>query len=256
MSRFVQKPNLPSSDVVLAAAGEKYLRLINYGASKLGIELLTIPENVYLDSRLSGHADLSFLHTGYNSVFASSQVMSFGLLTRLESEGFEVLEPQCCPGDVYPYDCKLNVCIADKYYICNENIIDTEIKNRLSDNDLVPVYVNQGYSKCSVCLVDSTSAITSDRGIASSLKLYGFDVLLIETGGIILEGFDYGFIGGSAFMAGKDRICFTGDFRFFDGLTEKKIMAFLEEREINHSFLTDGPIIDMGGIIQLKEKEN
>ena len=256
MSRFVTNPNLPDSEVVLAAVGIKYCSTLEQALSEQGIELIPVPLNPSLDTRLQSHADLSLLHIKSEFVITALETSDPEFLYRLDSEGFRVSESDKLMRREYPGDCGLNVCIARKYCICNRKAVSEEIITKLNDKGLTPNYVNQGYSKCSTCIVDKRSVITSDRGIADTMRNLGFDVLLISNGGIILDGFDYGFIGGSAFLSSPDRICFTGDFRNFTDDTEKRVMSFLESRKINHTFLTNTPMFDIGGIIQLKEKEN
>ena len=63
------------------------------------------------------------------------------------------------------------------------------------------INVSQGYSKCSLCIVNENSVITEDDGIAEVLKRHNMDVLKISAGDVLLSGLDYGFLGGLLTLA-------------------------------------------------------
>jgi hypothetical protein len=69
--------------------------------------------------------------------------------------------------------------------------------------------VKQGYTKCSLVVVDEKSVITSDMGLAAALQRFEIDVLLISQGHVALPGLQYGFLGGASGRAG-DEILFNG----------------------------------------------
>jgi len=114
------------------------------------------------------------------------------------------------------------------------------------------VKVRQGYTKCSVCVVDENSAITSDRNIYNALISNGIDTLLISEGYIDLDGYDYGFIGGSCGKISKNEIAFTG--RFNKHPDCDRILEFLNARKIDAKFLTDKDIFDIGSILPITEE--
>ena len=70
--------------------------------------------------------------------------------------------------------------------------------------------VQQGYTKCSICVVSENAIITSDIGIHCKAKESGIDSLLISPGYIDLPGYKYGFIGGASFKISDNVIAFTG----------------------------------------------
>jgi hypothetical protein len=113
------------------------------------------------------------------------------------------------------------------------------------------IHVNQGYTKCSVCVVDERSIITSDFGIAAAARQNGLDVLTIRQGYIELPGFEFGFIGGSAWKLSEHALAFTG--RLDDHPDKDRILDYLTARVIEPVFLTDGPIFDIGSAIPIIE---
>lgn len=50
----------------------------------------------------------------------------------------------------------------------------------IKDEKLNMININQGYSNCSIAVIDENSAIVTDKKIADILKKNNIDVLLIE----------------------------------------------------------------------------
>ena len=104
-----------------------------------------------------------------------------------------------------------------------------------------------------VSVVDEKSIITSDRAISESCRQQGIDVLEISSGGIDLDGFNYGFIGGASFKVSQNLMAFTGT---IDHLPDyNKIIDFLNSKKIEPIILTDRRIFDVGSILPIIEKQ-
>ena len=113
-------------------------------------------------------------------------------------------------GDRYPADVPYNAACTGKYFIHNLKYTDEKLLDYARSLDLILIDIRQGYSKCSIAVIDENSVITSDEGAAKVLKASGLDVLTIRKGHIKLPGYDYGFIGGTCGRAGNE-IIFNGD---------------------------------------------
>ena len=75
------------------------------------------------------------------------------------------------------------------------------------------------------------------------------DVLRIRPGYIELIGYDYGFIGGAAFLINDHTLAFTGA---LDRHPDKdRILDFLAQHGVQPVFLTEVPIFDIGGAVAL-----
>jgi hypothetical protein len=245
--KTVKLSNLPdNADTIII--GQKYSQILDNPLKLLGISPLFVPSNPYVDSRLSGHADLSVLHVGENELCLAPYLKASEFSCQLKSMGFDLHYPEIKQAKDYPRDAQLNVCLVGNKAICNPDVCYYSIANLFTN--VIPV--QQGYSKCSVCVVDEHSTITSDRGIYHSAKASGLDVLLINPGYIRLDGFSYGFIGGSTFKISKQKIAFTGT---LDSHPDKaKILNFLHDRQIEPVYLTNQPIFDIGSAIPITEK--
>lgn len=247
----VEKSSLPEKAEAIII-GEKNSQLLEKPLEKLGINPLFVPNNRFVDSRLSGHADLSVLHGGGEMLWLAPHLQGSGFANRLQSMGFTLEYPAMLQSDVYPSDAQLNVCICGKDAICNKSIVPNCIVEYLTINGWNIWDCRQGYTKCSICVVDEGAIITADRGIEAVARRAGLDVLLIEPGFIALDGFKYGFIGGAAFKISCGKLAFTGVLDAHPNRDE--ILRFLEKHEIEAVYLTEKPAFDIGSGIPLIEQ--
>lgn len=225
------------------AIGERYRTLLEKPLKNLGINVLWLPNNPDVDPRLAGHADLS-LYTKNDTIIAAHGTYPY-IVNSLTKTNLSVL-PAREQRKLYPHDAGLCVCSTGKYDIYNPRTIDPCVLEVL---DGIPIHVNQGYSKCSVCVVSPDGIITSDPAIASKAMAAGMDVLHITPGHILLDGFDYGFIGGASFSLDEETLAFTGTLASHPD--ESAILAFLKKNGVKPIFLTNIPIFDIGGAISL-----
>ena len=107
------------------------------------------------------------------------------------------------------------------------------------------INVKQGYSKCSIVIVDEDSIITYDNGIANACEHAGMNVLRIRPGYVALAGYKTGFIGGASGRVG-DTIVFCGDISAHPDSTA--ITEFIQERGLNIKSFSF-PLTDIGSII-------
>lgn len=158
----------------------------------------------------------------------------------LNGKTVHALEGELSPE--YPGDCRYNAACTGKYLIGNMDILSPRLKEQASDYEFI--HVKQGYAKCSTAVIDSTSAITADEGIARACQ-GRMDILKIRPGHILLPGFDYGFIGGTCGRIG-DEIVFCGSVsQHPDG---EKIISFITSRGLKIKEF-DFQLTDIGSII-------
>ena len=245
MMKFVENPNLPvCADIVII--GEKYCKILQNGIKNLGINALFMPDNPYVDPRLSGHADLSVLHLGGNRLLLAPYLKRSSFSQQLEDRGFDIRFADIEQSALYPNDAQMNVCILGNKVIYNPQTgSDAIVKYLTIGNGAIQVSSRQGYSRCSVCVVNDNAIITADEGICRSAKAHGVDVLKIRPGYIDLPGFDYGF------MLSDTKLAFTG------GLDKhpdaERIIEFASLHNIDIVYITDKPAFDIGGAIPITE---
>ena len=251
MMKFVENPNLPvCADIVII--GEKYCKILQNGIKSLGINALFMPDNPYVDPRLSGHADLSVLHLGGNRLLLAPYLKRSSFSQQMEDRGFDIRFADIEQSALYPNAAQMNVCILGNNVIYNPQTgSDAIVKYLTIGNGAIQVSSRQGYSRCSVCVVNDNAIITADEGICRSAKAHGVDVLKIRPGYIDLPGFDYGFIGGASFKLSDTKLAFTG------GLDKhpdaERIIEFASLHNIDIVYITDKPAFDIGGAIPITE---
>ena len=251
MSAFVRRPNLPERCTALIY-GEKYADKLDKSLNSLDISGILLPDNPDIDARLSGHADLSILHTGGKQMFLAPYLRGSASESQLLRMGANIRFPEITQREHYPQDAQLNLCIAGDHYIYSNKTAAEEIVDYLTIySRLRGVSCRQGYSRCCVCVVDEHSVITADTGIAAAAKEAGMDVLLIRPGSIFLDGFDYGFIGGASFKIAADKLAFTGHLR--NHPDEGKILRFLDAHGVAPVYLTQNPAFDIGTAVPILE---
>lgn len=169
-------------------------------------------------------------------------------------------------GHDYPFDIPYNAVSTDRFFIHNTEYTAPALIDRARYAGLQIINVKQGYTKCSCIPVGSRAIITEDEGIARTLTAYNrmiledceddpraaqtdtIDVLLIRKGYAALEGFEYGFIGGTCGTIG-DKIYFNGNLS--DHPDFEIICSFIESHGFTPVWTQDTQLTDIGSIIYL-----
>lgn len=150
-------------------------------------------------------------------------------------------------GHDYPLDVAFNAACTGKYFIHNLAYTNEKLLHAAKMMDMILVDVRQGYTKCSVVVVDETSIITYDTGIANACAaIRGLDVLLIAPGFVRLDGYDTGFIGGASGRVGNE-IIFNGD--LWSHPDFNSIVKFIERRGLTCKWFSDYKLTDIGSIL-------
>jgi len=247
---FLKAPNLPEAQVRHIIIGEKYKYLIENTDFCYKHDVIWLPDNPFADERLSGHCDLAAVHTGERGLILSEYLRNTEFSEKLEAIGAELSYVENPTSKEYPHDAYMNVCALKKQLIANTRVNCSKIVNYLSINREL-IDVNQGYARCSVCVVAENAIITADRVIAEKAKAHGMDTLLINEGFFELSGYDYGFIGGSAFKTENDTLIFTGMIDAHPNAAE--IISFAVSHGVHIEYMTDRKAFDIGSAIPLTE---
>ncbi|MBP0977505.1 MAG: hypothetical protein J6P89_04935, partial [Oscillospiraceae bacterium] len=246
-------PNLPVDCYGLIIC-DRYYDIFKIKFAELNIKPYLMPDNKRLPDDISYHSDLSFFHAGDNRIFASKSYLDEDFIGLLRSSGFEITYFENEQSLKYPFDTGGNVCRFGKYAVLNRQTADPAILKYLDSTDAVQINVKQGYTKCSICVLDKNSIITGDRVTAEKAAEKGIDVLFSDPAFIKLNGFSHGFIGGSTFKIASDKLCFTGVLDAFPDHEKDRILGFCEKKGIEPVFLTDRPLFDIGGAVPVLER--
>lgn len=244
--KFVEKPNCPenASTVLISKNAPENVVL---GLERLGINILFGEKIDYKVKAVQYHIDTQITHLG-NAKF----VVSPHLL-----EHYKIILPtaQIIMGEsagigTYPDDAAYNVASIGKFVIHNFKYTDKKVLSKIKGER---INVPQGYSKCSLCIVDENSVITEDEGIARILERHNIDVLKVSTGDVVLNGLNYGFLGGASGKLGRGILAFAGDITSHRDY--ERISKFCISRNVKPISLCDGKLTDIGSIIPIFEKE-
>ena len=244
--KCVKKPNLPQGRVGVAA--------INFNAHKaidklniLGIKTIEINPDLRLPEPVNSHVDLQLVHLKNDNLFTQNEHLCTGEL----KQNFDVFKISSVPGKKYPEDVRLNCAFIGNNLICNTKTVAREILDYAYVNEFTVINVNQGYSRCSICVVDENAIITDDESIFTAAGNFFNDVLFISKGSIRLDGYNYGFIGGCCGKIDKNKIAFNGAIE--SHIDYKIIVDFLSRHCIECVELHKERLEDIGGILPLME---
>ena len=155
----------------------------------------------------------------------------------------------------YPDDIKYNVAIIGNYAVHNFKYTDKKVLKLLQEGGYELIDVEQGYTNCSIAVIDNTSVITTDKKIADRLRANNLSVLLLDyTPDIKLldEHGRYssmqGFIGGAIGKVDNNIIIF-GDLEKID--KDGQIRKFITDRHLTIVEFNGLDVIDYGGILEV-----
>lgn len=247
-SEYIIRPNLPEREVTLVAvsgqAGETAVKL-----KELGISCLKVNPDFNLPLPVNSHADIQLLHAGNDGVFCHRKHLFAGELI----EKYRILQIKEETGNEYPKDVFLNCTIINDKIICNPKTIAPEILEYAYNRSLTVIPVKQGYSKCSICVVNESAIITDDESVFAAAGNFLDDVLFVSKGSISLNGYNYGFIGGCCGKISDNKIAFNG--RIESHANCNSIIDFLKKHSVAPIELTNNRLLDIGGILPLLQRK-
>lgn len=240
--KFVQNPNLPenASSVIVSSELPSDMKS---ELKKLNINIIPSAEINFSVNGISRHPDMQIAHMGEN-IFISHP---------FSAGHYKKYFPCICGTSgntgTYPSDIAYNIAISGNHMICNKKYTDEKI---LTVWDKKIINIRQGYSKCSILIVDENSFITSDNGIYKTLKSNNMNVLKIRTGFIELPGQNYGFIGGASGKLAKNLIAFAGNIKNHPDYDN--IRGFCKNSGVDIYSLGKDSLLDIGSLLPVTEK--
>lgn len=221
--------------------------------NKLDRNILALPSinNVY--EEISSHVDI------YISKIKDTLIIEKAMYDNIKEK---VLDNDICivrgnetVKNPYPNDILYNVCVIGNNAIHNFKYTDKKLLEIIDKKGLNKINIKQGYSNCSIAVIDDNSAIVSDKKIANMLQEYGIDTLYIDEKldiKLLDKKGNYskmsGFIGGAIERMENNVIVF-GDLNKID--KENKIRNFITSRNLNVIDFKGFDVIDYGGIIKI-----
>ena len=155
----------------------------------------------------------------------------------------------------YPYDVIYNICQIGKNVIHNFKYTNKEALNLIDKCNLNKINIKQGYSNCSIAVIDENSVIVSDEKIANILSEnkievlninWNLDIKLLNSKGTYSDM--TGFIGG-AISRLDDYVIVFGDLEKID--KNNIIRSYITKKGFKIIDFKGLDVIDYGGIIEI-----
>lgn len=224
----------------------------------LGYELIEIKKSTNVYPEISSHVDI-FACKIKDKVIVEKSAYKM-LKNKLNNDENILISGKTMISYDYPNDIKYNVCIVGNKAIHNFKHTDSKITQELEKNNFEIINVKQGYSNCSIAVIDENSIILSDKGLYNSLKNRGIDMLFLDyipNIKLLNENGEYsqknGFIGGAISRIG-DNIVVFGDLDKIDYYCN--IRKFIESRNLKIIDFEGLDVVDYGGVIEQKLGRN
>ena len=245
MEYFVN-PNLPnicSGGVIVdfRTSQESIIAL-----QQFGITVYKTCEVTTLYDAVCGHADMQIHHIGNNKFVCTPE--AYFHFKKILPEA-DIIKGSKTLTDKYPYDICYNVAVFGKHVICNTACTAIEILSEYQRMGKTILNANQGYAKCSICIINDNAIITADEGIRKIASENKIDVLKINEGFIRLKGMSYGFIGGATGLITPDTLAINGDIKTHKDCDN--IISFCKNHKVEVISLKKGEIDDIGSIIPI-----
>lgn len=241
-------PFIPLNKANLVVVDGRIDKEIENNLKKLGLKIIKTIECKDVDKSIAYHPDIVMHPINHNTLMIAPNVFDY-YEDAFKYTNIKLIKGEAILNCKYPGDIAYNVGRLKNFAIHNFKYTDEKLKYYLTKENLEFINVNQGYSKCSMAIVGENSAITSDYPIYEKLTKIGFDILLIEPGHILLEGQNYGFIGGTCGNISTNLAVISGMLE--DHPSQEEILDFYKKNKIELITLSNNKILDIGTIISL-----
>jgi radical SAM superfamily enzyme len=212
--------------------------------------VVLIPKDDRFDSRISSHPDLVL------SIVDGTLIIDENahphIFQQLDALGVPYVIAASRLAAAYPMDIAYNAVITKNYFIHNPVYSNQLLLLHSQNMQKKLISVKQGYTKCSTVVVAEDTIITSDSGIYEAAK-DSMNVLLIQPGHVLLEGYDYGFLGGTSGVIG-DTVIFHGDLSEHPDFL--KIQSMIEAAHKKLFYPKGFPLTDIGSVLVYEYKEH
>ncbi|NLJ97909.1 MAG: hypothetical protein GX320_01395 [Tissierellia bacterium] len=215
---------------------------------KLNLNVVPTIKCIGVPEPISYHPDIVIHPINHNTLVIAPNVFDY-YEEKLWGMGIKMIRGETELGKNYPDHVAYNVGRVGNLAIHNLKYTDEILKYFLKKENIEFIHVNQGYTKCSMMIVDTNAGITADYPMYKKLRDIGIDMLLINPGHVDLEGYPYGFIGGASGNLSQEDIILSG--RLDKHPDKDKIFKFLKRYKKRVIYLSNEKIIDIGTIISL-----
>lgn len=240
-----------STHAPLVLIGANANNFINEGFCNNGFNVISLPADKRLAPQVESHADMLIFNLDdtvfCNEFYYKNNIEIFDLISKY---GYQINASSFSVSDRYPCDIALNQARIKKTIIGRADSCAESILKYANDHEYEYHSSKQGYAKCSTLILGEKAIVSADTNIISIANQLEIDTLKIENNSneIILNGYDYGFIGGASAVY-QNKVFFFGDImRHSQG---EKIVTFCEKHGFSAISLGRESLFDVGGAIIL-----
>ncbi len=235
-------------------ANEKIIDRISSIEVLNGHMLFQMPINSEVDARVADHTDLSmFISDAVYVAPCIYQAFIDKLYDAQESSQYlmnKILAEKIVCGTLplkkeYPFNIGFNAVLLKNHFFHKLKYSEPKILENLNCDR---IDVRQGYTRCSTMVLTEIAVITEDVGLARIYEAYGYDVLTIDKGYVVLPGYNYGFFGGTGGVIERNLVL-NGSLSHHPNANAIKI--FVHKLGLSIVELHNGPLIDCGSIFYL-----
>lgn len=207
----------------------------------LGFELIETIELVNINNSTSSHPDMQFLKIGEKKALVAECAYSY---YKTAISDFEIIGISDIGGK-YPDDCKLNAVLYNNLFITTEH----QYKGISDYINQRPIIVNQGYTKCSTCVLNDKAILSADAGVSLKCSKNGVRSYILSDDEIVLNGYKNGFWGGSTGLLDKTHLFFNGNIEVLTCYPE--LLEILKKEKIEPVYHKHIPLTDNGSILSI-----
>ncbi|WP_090553491.1 DUF6873 family GME fold protein [Natronincola ferrireducens] len=251
-NNFIKTPYLPEKKVQWVLVDYRVDDKTLNNLQLRGINIIkTLPCHDLYEA-VEGHPDMVLHPLGGQDIIVAPNVFSY-YKDKLEPLGFHIIEGKTLLTRNYPENIAYNICRVGNFLIHNFKYTDEILLNYYSRPSYIKIHVSQGYSKCSIAVINEEAIITADAGIHREVTKFGIDSLMIDEGNILLPGLNYGFIGGTCGYLDSNYLAFFGKIQ--DYKNYEKISKFAEKYGKSLIAINEKALQDYGTLIPLTEMD-
>ncbi len=245
---YVHTPNLPQNKVSCVLVDYRISDKSEETLTKMGIKVLKTAKLDTLYNSVDGHPDMQIHHIGDNVFVCEKSLVKY--YNKLLPDA-EIVSGNTRLISNYPYDIAYNGAKLGNYFFHYLNYTDSKIIEYYKTNGDKLINVKQGYTKCSVAIINENAIITSDIKIAKIAQNLGLDALFTDNNEIILKGQNYGFWGGICGKIDKNTLIVNGNIEKLKN--SESLLKFCQKYGVNIKSLNDSIPEDIGSILPIKE---
>ena len=186
---------------------------------------------------ISGHPDIFIFQYENELVIAPQSPKCLVSALNKHKIKFQFGDKQL--GNKYPLTTAYNVSYNNDIFIGNSKFCDPKILELAKDKTWIQS--KQSYARCNTLIIDKAHIISSEKSLQKDFP----EGLFINPDEIILEGFDYGFIGGCLGIYEKNIFVIGNLKRHKQGA---QIRDYCNKLGYTIIELYDGDLIDGGGV--------